>query len=172
MDDAVFFQILEEIEKILKQASWRGMDGIRGIRAEDIQLRDGPYDPGGNSEDTWKDEDLPAIFITPPNTIKRPSEAGTNTHDDIVYPVLCQLCDNGDDRFNRKRLRTHLRWMQDMARLFHGKDWTGLDFTGGCPVISWCQTTRVIDPEAYWTHKNFVRGTIVEVKSREPRTIT
>lgn len=168
MDDAVFYQIIEEVERILKRHSWQGLHGAHSINADNIEIREGSYEA---DNDESRDEDLPAIFITPANTVKRPSEAGTNTNDDIVYGILCQFCDTDDSRFNRAKFRTHLRWMQDAARLFHGKDWTGLDFAGGCPVISWAQTTRVIDPQAYWKHDQFVRGTVIEVTSREPRSI-
>jgi len=172
MDDAVFFQILETIEEILKETSFAGFDNIPDLPADSIQIRDGLFDTRDTDEEQWKDEPVPAMFITPATEVSRPAEEGTNIEDDITYRVLVQICDHEEDRFNRDRLRTHLRWVQDISRLFHGKDWTVLDFDGGCPVISWAQNTRLIDPSAFWKHNYFVRGTIVDILSREPRTIT
>jgi len=173
MDDAIFFQWLEKAEEILKEVPFRAFGTVRDIPADRVQLRDGPFETQSDGpEDEWRDEDLPAIFITPANEIGRPANDGTQSEDDVHYRAVVQIADKEDGRFNRDRLRTHLRWLQDISRALHGYDWTGVDFVGGCPVISWTQSTRVIDPQAYWRHRHFVRGVLVTLHSRETRTIT
>lgn len=170
MADAVYMQILERVEALMKGLAFPAFGDCSPIRQENIFLRDAPVSERDDRED-WKDEDVPCLVIVPSSVIERPDYAGTNSEDDITYQVMLQFCDQDVSRFNRNRLRTHLKWIQDSARTLHGYDWTAKDFDGGCPVISWSKSTNVIDESKFWKHRYFVRGTIVEFLSREPRTV-
>jgi hypothetical protein len=166
MTNAVLWQLVEACQEKLRQElsfEAEGDDQIAPIEDEAIVIR--KVAVRQREEDTdYVDENLPGILISLPGRVVWDSTAGENGRDEGVYPVLFQIIDKdyGDPEIG---LRTHLKWQEQISRLFRSQP-----LSDPCEVFG----TEVVNvdnvDERLWTRHNlFVAGVEVRFRTLEPR---
>lgn len=178
MADSILWQILEKTQERLRNLNFVAQpgDSIGKIDMQAIVIRKmrnvGRRQQPDNEFDVQ--EAMPGILITPGETYgTRPPEAGTNSNDDVTYPVLIQIIARDDgDRVAQSNLRTLTKWMELIARAFQNSDFEGT-ITGsqGQVYIGYANQTFAPDPSIFTVHQRFQCGVACSFLSREPRGV-
>ncbi len=152
MPNSVLYDILGAIKTAIEAR------GLVGIASANIVIQKIP----GNRPADLPAQQFPAIVIAPYGAEELDSRAGTNSRDDVVYPVLVAIlaADDGDQELH---LNQYLTWRQSIRQLFHDQ-----------PLASLCFTVQVkpldmIDREAWLKRNLFASGLVLQCFSREPR---
>ena len=172
MADAVFWQILEAVQTLLRSLTFsaQGSDSVATIEDSAIVIRKLKHgDP--DKDERKRDERTPGWIISPGSRISRPPEAGTNIRDDVYYPVLAQLIDK--DNFKRENnLQSYLKWLEQAAKVIHSQPMSDVQSAEGIVDIAHAVVTDTVDESMWVKHKQFVGGVEIVAVSREPRGVT
>ena len=105
----------------------------------------------------------PGVVISPAGVETMVPTAGTNTRDDVGYPVFVGIvaADNRDQSINRAK---YLKWRQQIARAFRNQRLPGVT-----EIINMHVETRDIVAPSWFANNLFVSAMVVRCISREVR---
>lgn len=148
--EAVYEQILTQVQADIQAI------GMSGVSSDDIILHKVPEDVVGHAK--------PYILVSPFNGEK--NLEGTTNKDDTVYQVMVACIDSGNRNQTSNRNRW-LMWRQQIRRTFEQKRLSSITSVYKTEV-----TFRdVVDPNAWFNRNDMVGGLLLNVYSREARTV-
>ena len=152
MPNAILYDILNAIKSAIEAR------GLVGIASANIVVQKIP----GNRPADLPAQQFPSIVIAPYGAEELDARAGTNSRDDVVYPVLVAIlaADDGDQELH---LNQYLTWRQSIRQLFHDQ-----------PLSTLCFAVQVkpldtIDRDAWLKRNLFASGLVLHCFSREQR---
>jgi hypothetical protein len=167
MADAVLWKLAEACQDKLRNVNFvsQGDEQVASIEDNAIIIRKSTSSQR-DSEEWFKDIDLPAIVITLPRKVIWDSSKGENNRDEGVYPILFQIIDT-DDGEPEHGLRTHLKWQEQISRLFRSQPMDDPCEVYGTQVVD----IDVVNEKLWVRHRLFVGGVAVRFLSLEPRGV-
>lgn len=168
--DAVYWDILVTIRNQLRtEVAFEGFDGVDPIPPEQIIIKFPP--PYNRRKDGAYSEALsPGIVITPGRQVQVEAVGGTWEFDDVRYPVLIQLVDTEMDEYHEARMRSWLKWLEQVRKyLCHGNLKTAVMEDKGFVSIVYAPSTNVLDESQFYILQNCVGLISIVCESREPR---
>lgn len=115
---SVCSRIMLEMQRELRTLTFRPVrsEPTGTVAPASIEIRKCPDKLPQEGEQAFATFNLPAILISPPNTIQRPGTEGENDVDEVHYRILVQILDV--NREDNGALHTHLAWQQKIAKHF------------------------------------------------------
>lgn len=167
--DAVFWQILVEIQRVLRTEitfNSIGEDGSLSISQDAIAIRKYKAPKPGSPAEISEVE--PGLIISPGRCVRPPME-GTNAQDEADYTVFIQIIDKDyDNQFHN--LRTHLKWQEQIVKLMN--HWFAshqICNPNDCVRDNVATGFDVGDEKMFVRHQNFVAGVMVVINAWEGR---
>ena len=152
MANAVLYDVLLAVQSEIRALS---LDGIAGCN---IVVQKVPSDQPKDLPASR----FPAVLIAPYGPEVLNSSDGTNSRDDILYPVVVVLlaADNGNQTSN---FNTYLTWRETIRRSFHNQALSTL-----CYQVQ-VQPQDIVDRSAWFDRNLFASGLVLRCFSREGR---
>lgn len=172
MADAVLWDLLTSIQTGLRSdLSFvaQGTDTVPTIASEAIVIRKVSVRKR-DVESSQNQELKPGLIISPPLKVTCSPEAGTNTRDDVMYPILIQLI-AADQHRKEENLRTYLKWEEQIRKYLNAQR-REISTEGGCVYIGNVTVVDVVDEKIFVADQQFQSGIVVEYMSREPRGVS
>lgn len=133
----------------------------RSISPAGIVLR--KNDPSHPNEVFAENEIKPGILVILGTAYASPWEEGNTSDEDIYYSILLQIIDS-DPKDRRRKLRTHLKWMNQIARRLNQASLVD-DIDEIC--LGHVHQVETIDAKRWARHEHFVCGVYSRWLSRE-----
>lgn len=170
MAKAILLQILEKTQELLQAQTWTPETGdtMKTIDDDAIVIR---KSLSVNKKSPRKtDEKCPGIIITYGPRAMSPAEAGTNTHDDVMYTILLQIIAN-DSGGRLNDIGTLLKWQQTARRAMAAENFTNtISGSDGCVYHGTSVVTDHLDARRWQLYENFWGGVECRFWAREPRS--
>ncbi len=123
MGQSLQWQVFDRIVQDLKtRVTFTGFGRCRGISPESIVGRYMGY--GEQADEIEFSKNLPGIIVSPPKRVMVLREF--NTKDTIQYPFLIQICDRDYNRYSRDRMRSWMKWQEQIRQYFSEGNLRGL----------------------------------------------
>jgi hypothetical protein len=149
--EAVLYQCLDAVRSRIQGLS------LAGVQNDQVVIGKVPDD---------KNRSFPSILITPFQSESLNAADGTNSRDDLGYPVLVAIlaADNQDQQAN---LDTYLVWREKIRQAFHNQRLPGVSEI----ITTAVEPRNIVEPAAWFERNLFVSGLLLRFLSREPRGI-
>jgi hypothetical protein len=141
------------------QARIQGL-GLSGIANASVVIRQAPLDRHFKSGDLV----LPGVVLAPVLTEQMNTTAGTNTRDDVGYPIGCFILAAGNQAI--APTAAHYKWREQIARAFRNQKLPGVSEVWSCVV----EPAAINDPGA-WERNLYVSAMVLRFFAREVRGI-
>jgi len=168
---SVYKNILDAIKSQLQTyVTLTGVNGTDSIRDEAIVIRTPRYNSDSRSHEWYASEETPGILIIPGRRVRRPPGEGNNCQDDVHYPVMIQIVDRSQQRYDEDKVASWLLWHENIAKYFNHNNLRNAVFdTSGYVNRVTLPDHDFDDPQRFLLHDLCVSYLFLDVVSREPR---